>query len=32
MDLKLADLIRVAGAGHFVLEDEPETVVEALLD
>ena len=27
-----AQVIRVAGAGHFVLEDEPETVVEALLD
>jgi pimeloyl-ACP methyl ester carboxylesterase len=27
-----AEVIRVAGAGHFVLEDEPETVVEALLD
>jgi len=25
-----AEVIRVAGAGHFVLEDEPEAVVEAL--
>jgi cis-3-alkyl-4-acyloxetan-2-one decarboxylase len=27
-----AEVIRVEEAGHFVLEDEPETVVEALLD